>query len=93
MRLSRASAILLQSPEVRDRSRAGSSCRSISRAVRVARPWSILATRCASTRSISPRERSDQASIQKARNVADLLERGHRARLGHHTALVVDVKA
>lgn len=36
-------------------------------------------------------ERSDR-KIQKARNVADLLERGHRARLGHHTALMVDVK-
>ena len=32
-------------------------------------------------------ERSDR-KIQKARNVADLLERGHRARLGHHTALM-----
>ncbi|MDP3491613.1 MAG: hypothetical protein Q8R82_00750 [Hyphomonadaceae bacterium] len=37
-------------------------------------------------------QRSDRR-IQKARNVADLLERGHRARLGHHTALVLDVKA
>ena len=36
-------------------------------------------------------ERSDR-KIQKARNIADLLERGHRARLGHHTALMVDVK-
>lgn len=37
-------------------------------------------------------QRSDRR-VQKARNIADLLERGHRARLGHHTALVVDVKA
>ena len=37
-------------------------------------------------------QRSDRR-IQKARNVADLLERGHRARLGHHTALMVDLKA
>ena len=37
-------------------------------------------------------QRSDRR-IQKARNVADLLERGHRARLGHHTALILDVTA
>jgi len=37
-------------------------------------------------------QRSDR-KIQKARNVADLLERGHRARLGHHTALMLDIKA
>lgn len=37
-------------------------------------------------------QRSDR-KIQKARNVADLLERGHRARAGQHTALVVDVVA
>ena len=36
-------------------------------------------------------QRSDR-KIQKARNVADLLERGHRARLGHHTALMLDIK-
>ena len=37
-------------------------------------------------------QRSDR-KIQKARNVAYLLERGHRARLGHHTALMLDIKA
>ena len=37
-------------------------------------------------------QRSDR-KIQKARNVADLLERGHRARTGTRTALLVDVKA
>lgn len=37
-------------------------------------------------------QRSDRR-IQKARNVADLLERGHRARTGQHTALLVDVMA
>jgi hypothetical protein len=37
-------------------------------------------------------QRSDR-KIQKARNVANLLERGHRARTGAHTALLVDVKA
>lgn len=37
-------------------------------------------------------QRSDRR-IRKARNVADLLERGHRAGLGLHTALMVDVKA
>jgi hypothetical protein len=37
-------------------------------------------------------QRSDR-KIQKARNVADLLERGHRARYGLHTALIVDVMA
>ena len=36
-------------------------------------------------------QRSDR-KIQKVRNVADLLERGHRARLGHHTALMLDIK-
>ncbi|RYZ06208.1 MAG: hypothetical protein EON61_13990 [Alphaproteobacteria bacterium] len=30
---------------------------------------------------------------RKISNIADLLERGPRARAGHHTALVVDVKA
>ncbi len=37
-------------------------------------------------------QRSDR-KIQKARNIADLLERGHRARAGAHTALVLDVMA
>lgn len=37
-------------------------------------------------------QRSDR-KVQKARNVADLLERGHRARTGAHTALLVDMKA
>jgi hypothetical protein len=37
-------------------------------------------------------QRSDR-KVQKARNVADLLERGHRARTGAHTALLIDVKA
>lgn len=37
-------------------------------------------------------QRSDR-KIQKARNVADLLERGHRARLGVHTGLLLDLKA
>ncbi len=37
-------------------------------------------------------KRSDRR-IQKARNVADLLERGHRARLGEHRALLLDVMA
>lgn len=37
-------------------------------------------------------QRSDR-KIQKARNVADLLERGHRARFGVHTALILDVTA
>ena len=31
--------------------------------------------------------------IQKAHNVADLLERGHRVRAGRHTALLLDVRA
>ena len=31
--------------------------------------------------------------IQKAHNVADLLERGHRTRASRHTALLVDLKA
>lgn len=30
---------------------------------------------------------------RKINNIADLLERGPRARAGHHTALVVDIKA
>lgn len=30
---------------------------------------------------------------RKITNIADLLERGPRARAGHHTALVVDVMA
>jgi len=30
---------------------------------------------------------------RKIINIADLLERGPRARAGHHTALVVDIKA
>lgn len=30
---------------------------------------------------------------RKISNIADLLERGPRARAGHHTALVVDIKA
>ena len=37
-------------------------------------------------------QRSDR-KIRKARNIADLLERGHRARSGAHTALVLDVMA
>lgn len=37
-------------------------------------------------------ERSDR-KIQKARNVADLLERGHRSRPNRHTALIVDLMA
>lgn len=37
-------------------------------------------------------QRSDR-KVQKARNVADLLERGHRARTGSHTALLIDMKA
>jgi hypothetical protein len=36
-------------------------------------------------------QRSDR-KVRKARNVADLLERGHRARSGAYTALVIDVK-
>lgn len=31
--------------------------------------------------------------IQKARNVADLLERGHRSRPGQHTAMLFDLMA
>ena len=30
---------------------------------------------------------------RKINNIADLLDRGPRARAGHHTALVVDIKA
>lgn len=37
-------------------------------------------------------QRSDR-KVQKARNVADLLERGHRASGGAHTALLIDTKA
>jgi hypothetical protein len=37
-------------------------------------------------------QRSDR-KVQQARNVADLLERGHRVRTGSRTALLVDVKA
>ena len=37
-------------------------------------------------------QRSDR-KVRKARNVADLLERGHRARTGAHTALLLDMKA
>lgn len=37
-------------------------------------------------------QRSDR-KVQKARNVADLLERGYRARGGAHTALLIDMKA
>ena len=37
-------------------------------------------------------QRSDR-KVQKARNVADLLERGHRTRPGATTAILVDVKA
>lgn len=36
-------------------------------------------------------QRSDR-KVHKARNVADLLERGHRVRGGAHTALLVDLK-
>jgi hypothetical protein len=35
-------------------------------------------------------QRSDR-KVQKARNIADLLERGQRARGGEHTALLIDV--
>jgi hypothetical protein len=37
-------------------------------------------------------QRSDR-KVQKARNIADLLERGQRARTGQHTALMLDVMA
>jgi len=53
----------------------------------------------APTHVVMPREhaiyldaqRSDR-KVRKARNIADLLERGHRARGGAHTALIVDMK-
>jgi hypothetical protein len=37
-------------------------------------------------------QRSDRR-VQKARNVADLLERGHKATPQRSTALLVDIKA
>lgn len=37
-------------------------------------------------------QRSDRR-VQKARNVADLLERGHKARAGEHRAMLIDVMA
>ncbi|HOY76819.1 MAG TPA: hypothetical protein PLN33_03365 [Hyphomonadaceae bacterium] len=49
---------------------------------------------------ITKRERSIYRDAQDAEfkqrkitNIADLLDRGPRARAGHHTALVVDIKA
>lgn len=49
---------------------------------------------------ITPRERAIYRDAQvaefkqrKINNIADLLERGPRARAGHHTALVIDIKA
>lgn len=49
---------------------------------------------------ITPRERAIYRDAlradhqqKKINNLADLLERGPRARAGHHTALVIDIKA
>jgi hypothetical protein len=57
-------------------------------------------TGISSTPVITRRERAIYRDAQDAEfkqrkitNIADLLERGPRARAGHHTALVVDIKA